>query len=61
MKKFIWNDSRVLINYATANLFISLDKGNMIDLDNINKIEKSISSDVREKMLEDTKQMWEAF
>ena len=61
MKKFIWNDSRVLINYATANLFISLDKGNMIDLDNINKIEKSISSDVREKMLDDTKQMWEAF
>lgn len=58
IKKFLWNDSRVLINYATANLFISLDKSNTIDLSNINKIEKDISSDVREQMLAETKKKW---
>ncbi len=60
INKFIWNDSRVVINYTTANLFISLDKINVTDLSNVNNIEKNISNDIRERMLEDTKQVWEA-
>lgn len=58
MQKFVWKDSRVLMNYATANLFVSLDRNKAVDLSNIDKIEQSISSDIREKMWNDTKKVW---
>lgn len=58
MEKFVWKDSRVLLNYATANLFISLDRCNAVDLSNIDKIEQNVSENIREKMWNDTKTMW---
>lgn len=58
MKKFIWKDSRVLINYATANLFISLDRCDADDLTNIDKIETNVSENTREIMWNDTRRMW---
>lgn len=58
MKKFIWKDSRVLINYATANLFISLDRCNADDLTNIDKIETKVNENIRENMWKDARKMW---
>lgn len=60
MGKFVWKDSRVLMNYATANLFISLDRCDMKDLNNIDKIEIDVTDDIREKMWKDTQKMWKS-
>lgn len=61
MKKFNWKESRVLINYATANLFISLDRCEKVDLSNINKIDTNVNADIKEKMWKDTIREWNSF
>ena len=55
-KKFNWLDSNILLNYASANHFMSLDdeKG---DLENRNILDKTIEEKVREKIISNTKSM----
>lgn len=50
MAKFVHIDSKVYINYAMANLFVSLDKNamEMDDLTNIDKINSGINDKIRE-------------
>lgn len=51
MSKFVHIDSKVYINYAMANLFVSLDKNAMEidDLTNIDKINTGVSEKIRSK------------
>lgn len=59
MNNFIWEESRVVLNYATANIFISLDKEeNHFDIENINKVQGNVSSELREKMWDDVSKAW---
>lgn len=56
MKKFKWKSSRIVINYATANLFLSMDKvKNCADILNIENIEKEVSVETRAKLFKQTK------
>lgn len=58
-KLFVWKDSRVLVNYAAANLFVSLDNiEEHNDVSNRLEIEKEVSSAVRQDMLKSTKQLF---
>lgn len=56
MKKFKWESSRIVINYAVANLFLSMDKvEDYADIQNTEKIEKEVSVETRAKLFEQTK------
>lgn len=56
MKKVKWESSRIVINYAVANLFLSMDKvEDYADIQNTEKIEKEVSVETRAKLFEQTK------
>lgn len=56
IKKFKWESSRIVINYAVANLFLSMDKvEDCVDIRNTENIEKEVSVETRAKLLEQTK------
>lgn len=53
MSKFKWIDSRVLLNYAVGNLFLSLDKKGMkLDIDSSDMISKGVDDKLREELRE---------
>ena len=59
INNFSWEDSRVVLNYATSNLFISLDQEEKCqDIDNIDNVKKEITSDLRNQMWKDIKNAW---
>ena len=59
INNFSWEDSRVVLNYATSNLFISLDQEEKCqDIDNIDNVKKEITSDLRKQMWKDIKNAW---
>ena len=56
---FIWKSSRVLINYATANLFVSMDDiEEHKDINNKIELEKEVSKQIRQDMLNATKYLF---
>lgn len=56
---FVWKDSRVLVNYAVANLFVSLDDiEEHNDVSNFLGVQKEVSRAVRQEMLKSTKQLF---
>lgn len=59
MSKFKWIDSRVLLNYVTANLLISLDeKEKCKDINNIVKVGKTITNELRDKLRHNMKKLF---
>ena len=59
MNRFKWIDSRVVLNYAVANLFISLDKTKeMKDIDNRYMIEEAINKQLRDKLIAGTQDLF---
>lgn len=59
INNFVWEDSRVVLNYASSNLFISLDRGeNALDIENISNVQKQIPSDLRNQIWEDVSKSW---
>ena len=59
VNNFLCEDSRVVLNYATSNLFISLDQEEKWqDIDNIDNVKKEITSDLRDQMWKDLKNAW---
>lgn len=59
IKDFTWRDSRVVLNYATANLFISLDRNdNHTDIENASNVEQKISQKIREQIWDDVCRSW---
>lgn len=59
MNRFKWIDSRVVLNYAVANLFISLDKTKeMKDIDNRYMIEEAINKQLRDKLIVGTQDLF---
>lgn len=56
IKKFRWQDSRIVINYATANLFLSMDRvEEHADVRNMNKVEEEVDAEIRGKLFKQTK------
>lgn len=52
MKHFQWIDSRVLIHYATASLFVSMDKlEEHKDIHNAKKIEQKVGRKIKDEIL----------
>ena len=59
ISNFNWIDSRVVLNYASSNLFISLDRENSVgDIDNLSNVQKEITVDIKNKLWEDIKKAW---
>lgn len=59
MGLFTWKNSRVVLNYAVANLFISLDRTNeSMDIENINKVQDNVNQKVRDQIWHDISQLW---
>src|SRR5699024_10084862 len=59
VKEFTWKDSRVVLNYAAANLFISLDRtDNPIDIENASKVEQDVSQKIRKQIWDDVCRGW---
>lgn len=58
-KLFAWKESRVLINYAVANLFVSMDDvDGYNDISNQVEVEKEVSEIIRKDMLRATKDLF---
>lgn len=56
---FVWKESRVLINYAVANLFVSMDEiEGHNDISNQEQLKKEISETTRKQMLKNTKDLF---
>ncbi len=56
MKKFRWIDSRVLIHYATASLFVSMDKlEEHKDIRNIANVEQVVERETKDKLMNQIK------
>ena len=56
---FVWKESRVLINYAVASLFVSMDEiEGYDDISNQDQLEKEISEVTRKQMLKNTKDLF---
>ena len=56
---FVWKDSRVLINYAVASLFVSMDEiEGYDDISNQEQLEKEISEQTRKQMLNTAKDLF---
>lgn len=56
MKHFQWIDSRVLIHYATASLFVSMDKlEEHKDIHNANKVEQEVRRKIKDEILKKIK------
>ncbi len=59
MGLFTWKNSRVVLNYAVANLFISLDRTNVsMDIENVNKVQNNVNQKIREQIWRDIGQLW---
>lgn len=59
IKEFTWKDSRVVLNYAAANLFISLDRtDHPIDIENASKVEQNVSQKIRKQIWDDVCRGW---
>lgn len=59
INNFIWEDSRVVLNYASSNLFITLDSdGSADDIDNISNVQGKIAPELRMKLWENVKKAW---
>lgn len=56
MKNFQWKDSRVLIYYATASLFVSMDKlEEHKDIRNIANVEQVVERETKDKLMNNIK------
>lgn len=59
VKEFTWESSRVVLNYATSNLFISLDrKDEPIDIENTKNVEQNVRQEIRKKIWDDVCRGW---
>lgn len=56
IKNFQWRDSRVLIHYATASLFVSMDKlEEHKDIRNIANVEQVVERETKDKLMNSIK------
>ncbi len=55
MKKFLWEDSRVLLHYAVSHLFVPMDlTGKYADLRNPERVKQELSDNLKQELFADT-------